>query len=128
MPDRGILRAPFSAWPTLRRAFPPRLASGGTGPSRALAPIRRSRRSRRQSSESSAPRPGIHDPMIRLIIRFLLLAAAAAFFACIADRPGTAVIRWMNREIETSVLAAFAAVILLVLALWLMLALLRSLI
>jgi HemY protein len=66
--------------------------------------------------------------MIRLIIRFLLLAAAAAFFAWIADRPGTVVIRWMNREIETSVLAAISAVILLVLALWFTLGLLRRLI
>jgi HemY protein len=65
--------------------------------------------------------------MIRLIFRFLLLAAAAAFFAWIADRPGTVVIRWMNREIETSVLAAIAALILAVVALWFMLGLLRRL-
>ena len=31
--------------------------------------------------------------MIRLIFRFLTLAAVAAFFAWIADRPGTVVIR-----------------------------------
>jgi HemY protein len=65
--------------------------------------------------------------MIRLIFRFLLLAAAAAFFAWIADRPGTVVIRWMNREIETSVLAALAGAILVVLALWIVLGLLRRL-
>ena len=46
--------------------------------------------------------------MIRLILRFLLLAAAAAGFAWLADRPGTIVIRWLNREIETSVLAGLA--------------------
>jgi HemY protein len=65
--------------------------------------------------------------MIRLIFRFLILAAAAAFFAWIADRPGTVVIRWMNREIETSVLAAISAVLLVALALWVIFGLLRRL-
>lgn len=55
--------------------------------------------------------------MTRLIVRLALLAAIAAFFAWIADRPGTIVVRWFNREIETSVLAGFAAVVLLVLVL-----------
>lgn len=66
--------------------------------------------------------------MIRLLFRFLLLAAAAAGFAWIADRPGTIVIRWLNREIETSVLAGLSALILGVLALWFLLGLLRRLI
>jgi HemY protein len=66
--------------------------------------------------------------MIRLLIRFLLLAAAAAGFAWIADRPGTIVIRWLNREIETSVLAGLAGLIFAVLALWFLLGLLRRLI
>jgi HemY protein len=66
--------------------------------------------------------------MIRLIFRFLLLAAAAALFAWVADRPGTVVIRWMNREIETSVVAGFAGLILLILALWFSLGVLRRLI
>lgn len=66
--------------------------------------------------------------MIRLLIRFVLLAAAAAGFAWIADRPGTVVIRWLNREIETSVLAGLAGLIFAVLALWFLLGLLRRLI
>lgn len=66
--------------------------------------------------------------MIRLLLRFLLLAAAAAGFAWIADRPGTIVIRWLNREIETSVLAGLAGIFLAVLALWFLLGLLRRLI
>ena len=66
--------------------------------------------------------------MTRLMIRLALLAAAAAGFAWLADRPGTVVIRWMNREIETSVLAAVAALIFTVLALWVSLGLLRRLI
>jgi len=66
--------------------------------------------------------------MIRLIFRFLTLAAVAAFFAWIADRPGTVVIRWMNREIETSLLAAAAALIILIFALGLLFGLLRRLI
>src|SRR5262245_52053261 len=75
-----------------------------------------------------APCPEHTEIMIRLIFRFLLLAAAAAFFAWIADRPGTVVIRWMNREIETSVLAAAAGLVLAVLALWLSLGLIRRMI
>ncbi|MGE3831924.1 MAG: heme biosynthesis protein HemY [Parvibaculaceae bacterium] len=66
--------------------------------------------------------------MTRLMVRLALLAAAAAGFAWLADRPGTVVIRWMNREIETSVLAASAALIFAVLALWFSLGLLRRLI
>src|SRR5438067_1648023 len=65
--------------------------------------------------------------MIRLIFRFLLLAAAAAFFAWLADRPGTVVIRWMNREIATSMLALILAVVLFVLVLWVGLGLLKRL-
>lgn len=66
--------------------------------------------------------------MIRLLVRFLLLALAAAGFAWIADRPGTIVIRWLNREIETSVLAGLAGLIFAVLALWFLFSLLRRLI
>jgi HemY protein len=66
--------------------------------------------------------------MIRLIVRFLLLAVAAAFFAWIADRPGTVVIRWMDREIETSVLAAITGLVLMIVALWVLLGLLRRLV
>jgi HemY protein len=65
--------------------------------------------------------------MIRLLVRFVLLAALAAGFAWIADRPGTIVIRWLNREIETSVLAGLAGLIFAVLALWFLLSLLRRL-
>ena len=63
--------------------------------------------------------------MIRLLVRFLLLAAAAAFFAWIADRPGTIVIRWMDREIHTSLLAGLVGILLLMFALWLLLAIVR---
>ncbi|CAN5239902.1 heme biosynthesis protein HemY [soil metagenome] len=63
--------------------------------------------------------------MTRLIVRLLLLCAAAAFFAWIADRPGTIVVRWFNREIETSVLAGLAGVILLVAAFLFVIAVLR---
>lgn len=66
--------------------------------------------------------------MIRLLVRFILLALAAAGFAWIADRPGTIVIRWLNREIETSVLAGLAGLIFSVLALWFLFSLLRRLI
>jgi HemY protein len=66
--------------------------------------------------------------MIRLLVRFLLLAAAAAGFAWIADRPGTIVVRWLNREIETSVLAGIAGLVFTVLALWFLFSLLRRLI
>ena len=65
--------------------------------------------------------------MIRLFVRFLLLAALAASFAWIADRPGTIVIHWLNREIETSVLAGLAGLVFSVLALWFLLSLLRGL-
>ncbi|MGE0007745.1 MAG: heme biosynthesis protein HemY [Parvibaculaceae bacterium] len=66
--------------------------------------------------------------MIRLLARFLLLAAAAAGFAWIADRPGTIVIRWLDREIETSVLAGLAGLVFAVLGLWFLFSLLRRLI
>lgn len=66
--------------------------------------------------------------MTRLLVRFLLLAAAAAGFAWIADRPGTIVIRWLNREIETSVVAGLAGLIFAVLALWFLFSALRRLI
>ncbi len=66
--------------------------------------------------------------MIRLLVRFFLLAAAAAGFAWIADRPGTIVIHWLNREIETSVLAGLAGLVFAVLALWFLFYLLRRLI
>ena len=46
--------------------------------------------------------------MIRLIVRFLLLAAVAAGFAWIADRPGTIVIRWLNRVVGRGMVKAAA--------------------
>ena len=43
--------------------------------------------------------------MIKLLWRFFLLAALAAGFAWIADRPGTLTVRWLGREIEMSFVA-----------------------
>jgi HemY protein len=55
--------------------------------------------------------------MIKLLWRFALLIAAALLFAWLADRPGTITIRWMGREIETSVLAGVALSLVVLLAL-----------
>lgn len=44
--------------------------------------------------------------MIRFLIRFALLIAAAAFFAWLADRPGAVAIDWMGLHIETPLVAA----------------------
>jgi HemY protein len=51
--------------------------------------------------------------MIKLLWRFGWLVLLAIGFAWLADRPGTLTMRWMGREIETSVVvaAAFALVL-----------------
>ncbi len=50
--------------------------------------------------------------MIRLIWRFILLAALAAAFAWLADYPGTVTVQWQGKEIKTSVVAATAIALL----------------
>ena len=44
--------------------------------------------------------------MIRLIVKFGLIAAAAALFAWLADRPGQLRVDWLGYEVEISVLGA----------------------
>ena len=56
--------------------------------------------------------------MIRFVWRLGVLAALAAVFAWLADRPGLVTVRWLGREIETPLLAAVAAVLLAVAILW----------
>ena len=56
--------------------------------------------------------------MIKLIWRFLLLAALAAGFAWLADRPGTLTVRWLGREIEMTFVAGAALAFVAVLAIW----------
>jgi HemY protein len=65
--------------------------------------------------------------MIRLFWRLGLLAAVAALFAWLADRPGLVTVRWLGREIETPLLFAVAVVLLAVAALWFVYQLLRRL-
>ena len=59
--------------------------------------------------------------MIKLIWRFALLTAVAAGFAWLADRPGVIMLRWLGREIEMPLYIAVAALLLGLLALWLVL-------
>ncbi len=56
--------------------------------------------------------------MIKLIWRFLLLAALAAGFAWLADRPGTLTVRWLGREVEMTFIAGVAVAFVGVLAIW----------
>jgi HemY protein len=65
--------------------------------------------------------------MIKLVWRLALLAALATLFAWLADRPGTVTLRWLNREIETPVMVAVAAVLIAIAALWFLWRLLRRL-
>lgn len=65
--------------------------------------------------------------MIKLIWRFFLLAALAAGFAWLADRPGTLTIRWLGREIEMSFIAGVALAFVCVVALWFIWSLFRRL-
>ncbi len=55
--------------------------------------------------------------MMKLLWRFGWLVVLALGFAWLADRPGTLTMRWMGREIETSVLVAAAMALLLFAAL-----------
>ena len=65
--------------------------------------------------------------MIKLLWRFFLLAALAAGFAWIADRPGTLTIRWLGREIEMSFIAGVVVAVLAVVAIWFVWSLFRRL-
>ncbi|RPH70805.1 MAG: heme biosynthesis protein HemY, partial [Hyphomicrobiales bacterium] len=65
--------------------------------------------------------------MMKLIWRFALIAALAAVFAWLADRPGTLTIRWLGREIEMSFVAGVALAIVAVVALWFLWSLFRRL-
>jgi HemY protein len=56
--------------------------------------------------------------MIKLIWRLLLLAALAAGFTWLADRPGTLTVRWLGREIEMTFVAGVALAFAAVLAIW----------
>lgn len=56
--------------------------------------------------------------MIKLVLRFLLLAAVAAFFAWLADNPGTVSLVWKGKQITTSVVAGFALLLVLLAILW----------
>lgn len=65
--------------------------------------------------------------MIKLIWRFLLLAALAAGFAWLADRPGTLTIRWLGREIQMSFIAGVVIAVVAVVLLWFLWSLFRRL-
>ena len=65
--------------------------------------------------------------MIRLLWRFLILAALAAGFAWLADRPGTLTIRWLGREISMSFIAGVAITMAIVVVLWFLWSLLSRL-
>jgi HemY protein len=62
-----------------------------------------------------------------LLWRFGLLVLAACVFAWLADRPGSLTLRWLDREIETSLVVALAGVLLLMAAMWFLWTLLRRL-
>src|SRR5262245_34624184 len=57
--------------------------------------------------------------MIRLIIKFGLIAAAAALFAWLADRPGQLKVDWLGYEVEISVLGALLLTLAVVFVAWL---------
>lgn len=57
--------------------------------------------------------------MIRLIVKFGLIAAAAALFAWLADRPGQLRVDWLGYEVEISVLGALLLALAVLLVLWL---------
>ena len=64
--------------------------------------------------------------MIRLILFLLAVAVLAAGFAWVADRPGDVVITWMGYHIETSLMVAALAIVVLVLVLMLLWAIVRG--
>lgn len=65
--------------------------------------------------------------MIRIVAFLVALALIAGGFAWIADRPGDLVLTWMGYRIETSLLVAFVALIVLIIAAILIWSILRGL-
>lgn len=63
--------------------------------------------------------------MIRMLWRFALLVLAAAFFAWLAERPGTVAVTWLGRQYEMKLFVAVAVAIVLLVALSFLWALLR---
>jgi len=57
--------------------------------------------------------------MIRLIVKFGLIAAAAALFAWLADRPGQLRVDWLGYEVEISVLGGLLLSLAVLFILWL---------
>lgn len=57
--------------------------------------------------------------MIRLVVKFGLIAAAAALFAWLADRPGQLRVDWLGYQVDVSVLGGLLLVLALVVVLWL---------
>src|SRR5262245_13052933 len=57
--------------------------------------------------------------MIRLIVKFGLIAAAAGLFAWLADRPGQLRVDWLGYEVEVSVLGALLLTLAVLFVLWL---------
>lgn len=57
--------------------------------------------------------------MIRLIVKFGLIAAAAGLFAWLADRPGQLKVDWLGYEVEVSVLGALLLTLAVLFVLWL---------
>ncbi len=64
--------------------------------------------------------------MIRFVILFVVLSAVAAGIAWFADRPGDVSISWLGYEIETSVMAMAAAILIVFAALGVLWAALRA--
>src|SRR5664280_1992868 len=114
-------RSPISASSPTSRAR--RRRAGLKGPKRArprsrppvnTPPIRRARSGHGEGA------------MIRLILFLLAVAVLAAGFAWVADRPGDVVITWMGYHIETSLMVAALAIVVLVLVLMLLWAIVRG--
>lgn len=62
---------------------------------------------------------------MRIILRFMVLAAIAAVFAWFADRPGVISVDWMGYRIEASLGVALLALALLLAVVWLLWSLIR---
>ena len=65
---------------------------------------------------------------MRIILRFLLLAAIAAFCAWFADRPGVLSVDWLGYRVEISLGVALLALLLLLIGLWIVWSLTRGIV